>query len=628
MRRKYFRFGFFILLFCLTGMIRARASADSGHDGNNRAEIVFLLDTSISMNTQDKDREAIEAIRQAVYSLPSGYQAGMVAYNTGIQTTIPLSPDPEMMDRQLSSITYAGYTNAGEGLQQAVGLFSDGEGMERSIFLMTDGEIDMPDQRQKENSRSLYTKAASEAARRGIRIYIIAIGSELGNPQMHIFDGAETTDGAVYWEGQSGTLAGILERILVERMKVPWKEARATAEADGKTLEAEIPSGASYVRFLMTSNEELDPFSAECRAESQKITSGRNFAVVELKRPSSGQVRICFEENEKARDNSVQGKKETAEENGKGVSICILIEYATCVKMDVQYQSRELTRTEEEVKKNIPPKYEHLADIAVKAVDESDGRTNLWDREELEGREISYILNGDACKGVIQGGQIKTVIPADGIEEVRLSVDMEGLGDVWQVRQAEPVRIGKTPDPVFLPEPDYRPLWGILGFLAAVLVFLGLWEKKKHTTILYMDSAGTGDKTEKPLVLKDTPYSGKFNLYVVRTRDGKDIPPHVYRLFGRSPGRITLKQILDTCRIYYGERESGDILFCPGPEHSVILEDRSDRCTVMRGAEILKKGRGYPVYYNEKITITFYEEDTEIELHYKNLKPSEREIMG
>ena len=60
----------------------------------------------------------------------------------------------------------------------------------------------------------------------------------------------------------------------------------------------------------------------------------------------------------------------------------------------------------------------------------------------------------------------------------------------------------------------------------------------------------------------------------------------------------------------------------------MILCDRSDQCTVMRGAEILKKGKGYPVYYNEKITITFYEEDTELELYYKNLKPSERENMG
>ena len=41
--------------------------------------------------------------------------------------------------------------------------------------------------------------------------------------------------------------------------------------------------------------------------------------------------------------------------------------------------------------------------------------------------------------------------------------------------------------------------------------------------------------------------------------------------------------------------------------------------------EILKKGIGYPVYYNEKLTVTMEDGITEMEIHYKNLKPGERE---
>ena len=52
--------------------------------------------------------------------------------------------------------------------------------------------------------------------------------------------------------------------------------------------------------------------------------------------------------------------------------------------------------------------------------------------------------------------------------------------------------------------------------------------------------------------------------------------------------------------------------------------DQSEQCTVMRGMEILKKGIGYPVNYNEKITATMEDGVTELEIHYKNLKPSER----
>ena len=44
----------------------------------------------------------------------------------------------------------------------------------------------------------------------------------------------------------------------------------------------------------------------------------------------------------------------------------------------------------------------------------------------------------------------------------------------------------------------------------------------------------------------------------------------------------------------------------------------------MRGTEIVKKGMGYPIFYNEKITIAFEDEMTEMEIHYKNISPGER----
>ena len=116
-------------------------------------------------------------------------------------------------------------------------------------------------------------------------------------------------------------------------------------------------------------------------------------------------------------------------------------------------------------------------------------------------------------------------------------------------------------------------------------------------------------------------------MYVVRTRDGRDIPPQTYRLFGRGDGRLTLDRILTDCGIRFGKIGAEDIILYPGPDHNMILMDQSERCTVMRGSEIMKKGMGYPVSYHEKVTVTFEDEMTEMEIHYKNLKPSEREAL-
>ena len=104
------------------------------------------------------------------------------------------------------------------------------------------------------------------------------------------------------------------------------------------------------------------------------------------------------------------------------------------------------------------------------------------------------------------------------------------------------------------------------------------------------------------------------------------MPPQTYRLFGHNSKRMTLEQILSSCKIKLGKIGAEDIIFYPGPDHSVIVMDQSERCTALRGMEILKKGMGYPIFYGDKVTITFEDEATEMEIHYKNLKPSEREV--
>lgn len=572
-------------------------------------EIVFLLDTSVSMNSQDKDRAAIDAVRQMAYSLPSGYKTGLVAYNTGIQSIIPFGTSIDQMEAQLTAITYTGYTNAGEGLNQAMGLFSDEVETERYIIMLTDGEIDMPDRQAREQSRSLYTEAAGKAKEKSVKIFIVAIGSELGDPGMHIFDGAELTDGAIYWEGQSGSLSQIMERITAERMSFPRQELGVNdVDAGGGSIRVEIPGGSSRMKLLITADGGIGGVTADYSAESGSLISGKNFAFIDISRPLSESAKVQFQTF-----------------GDSGAQAYLLTEYTASPQVQVTYRSEELPRTEEQVRKNIPPEYEHFADIVIELTDIGGGYKSLWKEDLYEGKEISYQLNGISYTGVLHEGQLTQTIPADGVEEVTVSVDTGGLGAIYYMEQPVTAKIEKNPDPAFIPVPDYRPLWGILGALAgALFVLLILWLKKKNTTVIYVAQPPASREPSKKLETKACTYSGKFNLYVIRTGDGRDIPPQTYRLFGRSAGRLTLNQILSSCGIKFGKIGAEELIFYPGPDHSVIMMDQSERCTVLRGTEILKKGIGYPVFYNEKITITFEDERTEMEIHYKNMKPSER----
>lgn len=628
-----------VILLMLSAFQITWAGGDTGNIPSS-GELIFLLDTSASMNAQDRDREAIDAIRQAVYSLPSDYRVGLVAYNTDIQTVIVPGTPAAQMEEMLAGIAYTGYTNAGEGLSQAVGLFSGDRASDRCIVMLTDGEIDMPDSQAREASRALYSEAAGQARERGIRMYIVAIGTELTDPRLHIFDGAEVTDGAIYWEGQSGSLSGIMGRILEERIGLPGVfltgngaenplsevstesvfsvggSGHARPESGTAVLNASIPKGVSRVRLALASEEGINGVQA---GQAQVIT-GRHFAVAEAIRPSAGMLSVSYQTPDPA-----------------SVRAWLIPEYDVVPAVSAAYRIEELPRSEKEIKRNVPPTYERYVDLELRLLDISgnvseDGSgnasgkgANIWEDERFEGMEVSFTVNGTPYTGTVQGGTISLTLRAEGLEEVTAAVSMADSGAVYRIQEAGPVRIEKFPDPEFEPLPDYRPLIAILCMLAACLAGLFVYWMGKRATVIYMAPSPDGGGTKA--AAKAGEYSGKLSMYVVRNADGKDIPPQTYRLFGRRARRLTLGQILTSCGIKFGRIGADDIILYPGPDHAVIVMDQSEGCTVMRGMEILKKGMGYPVYYNGKITVSFEDEETEMELHYRNLKPGERDDL-
>lgn len=598
----------FLLLVALLFAKSNNAFAVSGEVQAKTGEVVFLLDASGSMNTQDKERGAIDAICQAVCCIPTGYQAGVVVYNTGIQASIPFGADPNQIKTQLSSITYNGYTNAGEGINQAVSLFSDGDKGNRSIIILTDGEIDMPGKQEKEQSRALYNDTVERAKDRDIKIYIIAIGDKLGDPKMNIFNGAEATGGGIYWESRSGSLSQIMQRIIRECLGIPY-ETLGVTDANGGTIYAELPSGASRAKILITSGGGLTGITADYRAESGHTFTGRCYAVVDMKRPASGFAELRFKASEVS-----------------DLQASLLIEYDISPALTIDYRFEQLPRTEEEIKKKAPPEYHHFADISIAFLDAGGSHENVFKGEDYEGRQIPFQLNGISYTGGLHQGILSQSIPADGIAAVEAAVDLSSLDGVFYINQPVTAPIKRTPDPVFETEADYWPLWLLLAALTAAIAGIIIWwARKKNTAIIYVTQPPASGGPAKKMETKACAYSGKLNLYVVKTADERDIPPQVCRLFGRAAGPMTLDRVLASCGIKFGKIGAGDITLYPGPDHSVIIVDQSERCTVLRGTEILKKGMGHPVYYNEKLTIAFEDEATEMEIHYKNLKPSERE---
>lgn len=613
-------FGIIFLLLIVAIGVPSCIASEKNQFNLREGEIVFLFDSSSSMNTQDKERTAIDAVRQAVYSVPTNYQIGFVAYHTGIQLVIPFGEDLGQWDTQLESITYSGYTNAGEGLYQAIKLFSEKSGIDRSIILLTDGEIDMPDRQQKEDSRILYEKMLWEAREKGIKLYIIAIGTEWNDTKLHIFDGAELTDGAIYWEGQSGNLSEIMKRILFDRMNFPRSTIEITESAGMEMvdpaaspiksglIDIELPvSEAKHVRILLFSNHELAQVEAEYHAKSGRMTTGQYFTAVDLTEPDSKSITIQFQSSDLS-----------------DMEAYLITEYEARIETQVTYRKIETDSQEQQSRNDIDPFFQNIADISIYLVDIKGNM--LWDSDYYEGKEVSFTVNGISAAEPIQDGKITYSMQIDGIEGADIVLDTSDFSERFEITQAATIRFSPPEDPFVESKADYRPIWVILAILLFILAgIVVLRIKKEKSMVLYMEQPKPLGTSVQKETTKGGTYTGKLNLYVVQTPSGQDIPPQTYRLFGKQSRKITLNQVLSSCGIRFGKIGAEEISFYPGADRSLIVMDQSERCTVLRGMEILKKGIGYPVYYNGKLTITFEDGTTEMEVHYKNLKPSEQE---
>lgn len=720
-------FLFCIIIVCMAFAEETEFADLTEQNASAEAEIVFLLDTSESMKTQDRAMRAVDAIRQGAYSLPSNYPVGMISYGTEVWEVMPLSTDRQKLDMQLDQIQYGGYTNAGTGLSQAVALFSESNEKERYIIMLSDGEIDMPDTERARQSREDYLQAAADAKEKGINIFIIAVGNAWKTPQVHIFDAAEMTNGAIYFEGQSGSLSQIIGKITGERIRFPREALEITDRRDGEAvIQAPFPVGASRVSILVLNSDGIEQVTvkdkikeadetkdrvtkdkaiqdngekggktkdnktkaSETKDKNAESTKEENAEITEDRKAILGAADIKNTkdiEDTKSTKDKITGKIITgkyfavaefdsltfltSEESNpielhiyapelSSVQAYLCTEFDITPQVKVDYRIEPVSPILQAEAKQTAPSFQHFADITITFTDTKDNQTILFAEPPFSGREITFFLNGEPYTTAINHGKIQQTIPADEIEQVEVFVDLYFQDTICHIKQPGPIQIPKTPDPKIpepAPKPDYRPLWIVLGILAAMLLLLSFWYlKKSHTTIIYMAQPQTpnnlsqksqpqpqlpkprSSKNQLPktqLLQKRFPqvvgtYTGKFNLYLIQTAEDLDIPPQTYRLFGRQGEPLTLAQILSSCEVKLGKIGEEGIVFYPGPDHSVIVTNQSEHCTVLKKMEILKKGTGYPVYYNEKITITFEDGITEMEVHYKNLKPSEKQAYG
>ena len=177
--------------------------------------------------------------------------------------------------------------------------------------------------------------------------------------------------------------------------------------------------------------------------------------------------------------------------------------------------------------------------------------------------------------------------------------------------------------PVVEEEPDYTVLWIVIISLCAVVLLLSvLYERKKQKKNDGEAGSIIIEKSEPP-VLPKYDFSGQLAVYLLKGEQEDDVAPCSIKLFGKSRKSISFDWIKDRCGIDYKLSDADKIRFTGGKDHALCFKN-SGYATIVKENQILKRERKYSLYYGEKILLIFNNGGTEIELHYKNMKPSER----
>ena len=142
-------------------------------------EVMIALDISNSMLAQDVQPSRLEKAKRLISKLVDGMEndkVGMIVFAGDAFTQLPITSDYISAKMFLESISPALITTQGTAIGKAIDVamrsFTPQEGVGRAIVIITDGE----------NHEGGAVEAAQEAAKKGIRVFVLGVGSPDGAP--------------------------------------------------------------------------------------------------------------------------------------------------------------------------------------------------------------------------------------------------------------------------------------------------------------------------------------------------------------------------------------------------------------------------------------------------------------
>ena len=550
------------------------AEASESEDPQSH-QILFVLDCSHSV-TEEKWQEAVDSVYMLLSMLPPEYEAAVLVYNEAVVFGTEFGQPPADWIDEVKGIKRRGYTNTGLAVETGLGMFSAGVSGEKRIVIISDGEISMKGEAETEEAVALYAEAVRDAAGQNVRLDILLLDTQEAEEQIS-YAIAET----------GGSRIQTAEAYLFEQLGQKQVMLGISDTVQNTTTVSLQDSFAEYAEILLVAEEGIEEIQASCQCREIQVIQGERFAVIRLDHPMTEEIALDYTLSERGRVNAYLVK-----------------EYRLSAEMCADY--------EEDTRRHV---------ICVDITDR-DGKKILTD-QNICGK-INICVDGEKCSYTVEQGTAYISYPVEETKEITVSLDFEGMNSRVFCEGQEGKLLLELPPEEPEESNDLPYLWLCVIVTCTCLVFILLLvlllRAKKKRQKFEQDMAERARLSEERYA-----FAGKIVVYVLKSADGNDIPPssiNLYRREGKEP--FSFAWVKDKCRIGEDLKDADKVIFSGGRDNTLCVRNCGD-VTMFNGKTILLRNEKYTVNYEEKLLMIFNNGEFELEIHYKKLKPSERE---
>lgn len=224
----------------------------SSYEVVNPLDMYIVFDKSGSMGST-KICEAKDVAAKIVNNLDSSYiKMGLVSFNNKQSVDSGLTTNKNTLNSYINSYKGSGQTNIGDAIKVAVNQL-ESSGNAKTIVLISDGGTNLPS-----NAKNYAKQQAEIAGQKGVKIYVIGVGS-ISNTNKNLLESIASSSGGLYWHYTSSSASSV----------AGWLIESATTRRNGNLAGSNIvikdvleeglsisymPNGCSYSGGIVTCN--------------------------------------------------------------------------------------------------------------------------------------------------------------------------------------------------------------------------------------------------------------------------------------------------------------------------------------------------------------------------------------